>query len=50
MGTLDAQLGFEALNKTNYRIVMVPKCESAEQVAAVEGSVWLPSLRLPAEC
>ncbi|MDI2020127.1 Citrate lyase subunit beta-like protein [Paenarthrobacter nicotinovorans] len=37
LGTLDAQLDFEALNRTNYRIVMVPKCESAEQVAAVEG-------------
>lgn len=45
--TADARLDLETLTRTDYRILMVPKCESAEQLERVEGYALVALLESP---
>ncbi|YCH13529.1 CoA ester lyase [Arthrobacter sp. D1-17] len=47
LGTADARFDLEVLAKTDYQILMVPKCESAEQLESVEGYALVALLETP---
>lgn len=47
LGTVDSELDFRALAETDYRILMVPKCESAGQLERVEGYALVALIETP---
>lgn len=47
LGTADSRLDLEAVAKTEYQLLMVPKCESAVQLESVDGYALVALLETP---